>query len=76
MLNVSHIDLKKFKQSEHAEFQLVGKSIQTFVGEGTPFPIGLFLNFPLWKIKQAFFIAEKKQIASVKYIWGICKKIK
>lgn len=75
MLDISHVKLEKFKQSNHAQFQLIGKCIQDFTGEKT-FPIALFLKFPLWKIEQAFFIAEKKGIKSSKYIWGICKNIK
>ena len=74
-MKIDHIDLSKFKPSDHAEFQLVGKSIQLFTGE-KKFPIILFLHFPLWKIKQAFFVAEKKGIKTSKYIYGICRNIK
>ena len=74
-MEISHIKLDKFTQSNHAEFQLIGKAIQDFTGEAK-FPMILFLHFPTWKIKQAFFVAEKKNIRSSKCIYGICRNIK
>lgn len=74
-MEIKHIDLKKFKESNHHDFQRLGQCIQEFTGE-KKFPILLFMKFPINKIQQAFFIAEKKGIKSSKYIFGICKNIK
>jgi hypothetical protein len=44
-MEINHIDLNKFKESNHAKFQLIGKAIQDFTGEDK-FPIALLLKFP------------------------------
>ena len=74
-MEISHIKLEKFSENNRAEFQLVGTCIQKFCEE-KKFPLILFLKFPLWKIKQAFYIAEKKNIKSSKYIYAICRNLK
>ncbi len=73
-MDFSHIDLSKFKASNHADFQILGKAIQDFTGE-KKFPIFLFQSFPYEKIQTAFLLAEKKGIKSTKYIYGIARKL-
>lgn len=73
-MELPNIDLSKFKISNHADFQLLGSEIQKFTGE-KKFPINLFLKFPLPKVAEAFRIAEKRNIRSIKYIYGIAKNL-
>lgn len=66
--------LSKFKVSKRKdhEFQIIGKTISDFVGEPAYW---IFTKYDHGKIKQAFLIAEKRNIRNLKYLIGVIKKL-
>lgn len=68
--------LRKFeltKEKKFHNFQIVGKVISDWCGTPAYY---LFSIYDHAKIKEAFFIIEKKGIHSLPYMIGVIKKLK
>lgn len=62
------------KKDNKAEFQELGKEIQTWCNL-SKFPLSLFMQYNHGKIKEAFKRIQKTEIHSIKYLVGIIKKL-